>query len=116
MWWEDLYEMYRVACNLDTMETNDRMKFDFLLHAGSKDAMKKWKDLAIPFPSDKYMESVERQKGVGNQMTRPELQHAMFRRARKVEKMTPEQRERYKYVKKRIEEHKKEMASRGLDY
>ena len=106
MWWEDLYQMYIVACNLEVMETNDNMKFNFMLHAGSKDAIKKWQDLEIPFPSKDYMKAVKKK---GSLATRPELRHGVFRRARKVEKMDDAQRERFNIVKEKLEAHKKKL-------
>lgn len=50
MYWEEVYEMYEYASNLDTLEKNEDMKFNFMLHATSKKALDSWQDAPIPYP------------------------------------------------------------------
>jgi hypothetical protein len=50
MYWEEVYEFYELASNLNIVDLNDSMKFDFMLHAQSEEALNGWKDLEIPFP------------------------------------------------------------------
>jgi len=104
MYWEEVYEMYELSCNLNVIEKNDDMKFQFILHSGTKDAAKKWKDLPIPFPNRKWNPKP-------SQTRMPKA----FERHAKKEKMSPAQRERLEYVKKRMEEHKKKMATIHMD-
>ena len=49
MYWEEVYELYEYASNCNILEKNEDMRFNFLLHAGSKEAINSWQDLLIPF-------------------------------------------------------------------
>ena len=44
----------QVAANSITFEKNQDLYFQFCLHAGSKDAIKNWKDSPLPFPDKDY--------------------------------------------------------------
>jgi len=55
MYWEEVYEMYEYASNLQAIEKNEDMKFNFMLHAGSKEAIDNWKDLPIPYPDRNWI-------------------------------------------------------------
>jgi hypothetical protein len=99
MYWEDVYEMYELASNLNILERSEEMKFQVILHASSKEAVNNWKDLPIPFPNRDWSP-----KPVERMLPKP------FEQQSKREKMSPEQAERLAYVKKRLEEHKKKVA------
>lgn len=90
MYWEEVYEMYEYACNLNTLEKNESMQFNYLLHAQTKDAMKNWKDLPIPYPDRDWKPPEPKQ---GATKFKPE-----FERNAKRTKMTPERRKRYEEV------------------
>lgn len=51
MYWEEVYDMYEYASNMDVIEKSEDMKFNYLLHAQTKDAISHWNDLPIPFPA-----------------------------------------------------------------
>ena len=103
MYWEEVYEMYEIACNLNTKEKNEEMKFNFILHAQTKEAQDSWVDLPIPYPSrdwnpPKYSEKEDN-----------ELIKLSNRIAIKREKATPAERERAKVVRQRMKEHNKKV-------
>ncbi|MBW2994355.1 hypothetical protein KY315_02970 [Candidatus Woesearchaeota archaeon] len=50
LYWEEMWEQIEVASNLSAYENNQKRHFNFLLHAGSKEAVKNWKDSPLPFP------------------------------------------------------------------
>jgi len=102
MYWEDVYEMYELASNSEVLERNEKMRFEFMIHATSKKALDSWSDLSIPFPSDKW-----------NPPKKLEKQNLpkSFNKFRNSSKATPEQTERAKYVKKRVEEHNKKIMA-----
>jgi len=50
LYWEELWEVVQVAANSTVYEKNQDLFFNFCLHAGSKDAIKNWKDSPLPFP------------------------------------------------------------------
>jgi hypothetical protein len=50
LYWEEFNEILEVAANNLVYEKNEERFFNFLLHAGSKDAVKSWKDSQLPFP------------------------------------------------------------------
>lgn len=103
MYWEEVYEMYEIACNLNVIEKNEDMKFNFILHAQTKDAQDSWKDLPIPYPDrDWNPVEVEVKESV--------IPKTLFGKVPVVrEKATPAQIERAKEVRKIIEENKKEV-------
>jgi hypothetical protein len=105
MYWEDVYDLYEFASNMNTLEKSEEMKFQVILHATSKDCINNWKDLPIPFPNRKWKPAPKKER----------LPKA-FERHVKREKMSPAQEERYKYVQKRLEEHKKKVAEQRMDY
>jgi hypothetical protein len=94
MYWEDVYETYEYASNCNVLEKNEEMKFNFLLHAGSKDAMNSWRDLLIPFPDRNWKPQKHKQV-----MLPPK-----FNDKKTSSNMSDEQRERLEYVKKRLKE------------
>ena len=53
MYWEEVWEQVQIASNLITYQRNQEMYFQFCLHAGSKDAIRNWKDSPLPFPNEK---------------------------------------------------------------
>lgn len=57
MYWEDVWEHLEIASNINTYERNQELYFQFCLHAGSKEAIKNWKDSPLPFPDKKYKEN-----------------------------------------------------------
>ena len=50
MYWEEVWELVEVASNIMVYQKNQEMFFQFCLHAGSKEAIKSWKDSPLPFP------------------------------------------------------------------
>lgn len=52
LYWEELWELVKVASNNLVYQRNQEMYFNFCLHAGSKDAIKNWKDSPLPFPDE----------------------------------------------------------------
>lgn len=57
MYWEDVYEMFEHASNLNILEKNDEMRFQFALHAASKN--NRWKNLEIPYPDKNYIKQLK---------------------------------------------------------
>lgn len=110
MYWEHVYEMYEYASNLEAMEKNEEMRFQFLLHAQTKEAVNSWKDLPIPFPDTSIVNPVPSmiiktdsgEKRVSD--TNADLSPS-FRKNFNARPMTPEQRERRDYVAKRQADH-----------
>ena len=105
MYWEDVYEMYELASNLNVLEKSEDMKFQVIIHATSKDAMNNWKDLPIPFPNREW-------KPIPKKDRLPKA----FERHAKREKMTPEGRARVDYVQKRLQEHAQKVEKERMDY
>ena len=64
MYWEEVWEQVQVASNIMVYKTNQEMYFQFCLHAGSKDAIKNWKDSPLPFP-DKAKEAKRKKPHYG---------------------------------------------------
>ena len=101
MYWEQVYEMYEIACNLNVLEKNEDMKFNFILHAQTKDAQNSWNDLPIPYP-DKDWNPVEIKESVI-----PQKLFGKVAISRK--KATPAERKRAEEVRKRMREHEEEI-------
>ena len=110
MYWEDVYELYEFASNLELLEKNEHMKFQFMLHAGTKEAINKWKDIPIPFPDRDWKPPIKPIKRKEEDLL------PAFSRHKSTAKMTPEQRERRDYVKKRVEESKLKAAEEQRKY
>lgn len=108
MYWEDVYSLYEYASNLNVMEKNEQMRFQFMLHASSKKAMNAWKDMDIPFPDKRVHQQVKAYKP---KVVPHKLQHL----ANKA-KMSSEQKLRYEYVKKRLEENQKRESEINNNY
>jgi hypothetical protein len=107
MFWEHVYAMYEYASNLESIEKNEEMKFNYMLHAQSKKALDGWRDMAIPFPdkSIKARPTVEKSKQSSALKTLP----TSFRSKvipTKVPIRTPKQekalQEKLAYIRKRI--------------
>ena len=64
MYWEEVWEQVQIASNLITYQRNQEMYFQFCLHAGSKDAIRNWKDSPLPFP-DKEIKGKKRKPHYG---------------------------------------------------
>lgn len=108
MYWEYVYELYEFASNLDTIEKNEQMKFQFMMHAQSKEAINKWKDALIPFP-DRAWKPPKRKTD--------ELDLSInFSRHKNVSKMSPEQKERYDIVKQKLEVGRKKALEEKRKY
>jgi hypothetical protein len=107
MYWENVYEMYEYASNLNTLEKNEQMKFNFLLHATSKEAVSSWKDLLIPFPDRDWKRPTRKRR----KLLSPKLHSKQSST-----KMSPEQRARAEYVKERIAKNKKKAAQELQEY
>jgi len=106
MYWEDVYTQYEYASNMETMERNDSMKFQFMIHAQSKKAIDAWRDMPIPFPARNYKETVTRpttpeQAKETRRSNENKALSQNFRRKLGVSKMTDAQRKRRDYVAKR---------------
>lgn len=107
MYWENVYEMYEYASNLNTLEKNEQMKFNFLLHATSKEVANSWKDLLIPFPDRKWKRPIrKRQKPLPHKL----------RNKQSKSKMSEEQRARAKYVREKLATDKKRAAQEYQEY
>lgn len=57
MYWEDVYEMFKYARNMDVIELNRDMQFNYMLHAQSKEALDAWQNEQIPFPKEGWQET-----------------------------------------------------------
>jgi len=102
MYWEEVYDMYELASNSSIVEKNEKMRFEFMLHATSKKALNSWKDMDIPFPNRNWVPPKKSQ--VDNLPT-------SFKRFKNSSIASPEQVKRAKYVKKRVEENYKRMMA-----
>lgn len=49
LYWEEFWEMVKIASNVTVAERNSEYKFHFMLHA-TKESAKQWKDSPLPFP------------------------------------------------------------------
>ena len=96
MYWEEVYEAYEYASNLNTLEKNDEYKFQFMLHATTKNAMNQWRDMPIPFPDRNWNPPKKRETPLP----------LAFSTKKSKSKMTPERRERYEYVQRKLAESK----------
>ncbi len=109
MYWEDVYEQYEIASNLEAIDMNESMKFQFMLHAGSKDAMKNWEDITLPFPDRAWIPPTRKR------LKQEDISPVLSRHKNKT-KMTPEQAARRDEVKRRLAESKKKAAAVRRDY
>lgn len=114
MYWEKVYEMYEYASNLDALETNGDRKFDFMIHAQSKEAIQSWQDMPIPFPDPRVVPiqaPIEKsQDGMHKLSEETKTVRTKLRTQHSATVMTPEQRKRRDHVAKRLREHKENMA------
>ena len=94
MYWEEVYEAYEYASNLNTIEKNDAYKFQYMLHATTKNAMNSWRDMPIPFPDRDWKPPKKREAPLPMQ----------FHAKKSTSTMTPERRERAEYIKRRLAE------------
>jgi hypothetical protein len=108
MYWEQVWEMFELCCNREALEKNDEMKFQFMLHAQSKQALDSWKDSPIPFPNPEFAKL--RLPDKTNELPK-EIQ-----RMAQVTKMTPEQRERFEYVVKMQKDAKRKAKEEYENY
>lgn len=107
MYWEDVYAMYEYASNMDTLEMNEDLRFNFMLHAGSKKAMDAWQDLPIPFPNKNWKPKPKENKGFGTKVLGQTVKRV---------KGTPEDTKRYNEVLERMKKHKEKVKQRVQDY
>jgi len=103
MFWEEVYPMYELASNMDIIEKNSDMKFNYLLHASSKDAMKSWRDLPIPFPNRRWIPPVKKTI----------IPHSL-RKMHHASKHTPETRKKFEEVQRRVRE--TQQKARDLEF
>jgi len=111
MYWEDIYEMYEYACNLDTLEQNEKLRFNFMIHAGSKEAMDKWEDQPIPYPSKLWVAQLSNKK----QKTKLQNSTVLGQEIKRV-KGTAEDTKRFKEVSERLKQHKKKVEQQVSEY
>jgi hypothetical protein len=97
MYWEELYAMYEYACNMQAIEKNEDMKFNFMLHAGSKDAIDKWKDIPVPYPDRGWLQNIKEE-------SENRLPSNIKQKFYNSQKGTEETRKRALEVKRRVEE------------
>ena len=109
MYWEDIYQMYEYSSNMETLENNEQMKFNYLLHAQTKDALNKWQDVPVPYPDRTWQPQTSRQQDDPNKLSG-------FRELVKTEKATPEQRKRFSEVSARLANHRLEIARGNYTY
>ena len=95
MYWEDVYAMYVYASNMDSIETNEQSKFQFLIHAQSKEAIDAWRDFTPPFPSEEWIEERKKARAANYNNT--------FKRFVKTATMSDERKERFKYISERLQ-------------
>lgn len=108
MYWEEVYELYEYASNLNTLEKNESMKFNYLLHANSENALSNWQDLLIPFPHREWKQPIRKK--------RKEVLSPKFMGKKSTSKMTPEQRKRAEYVKQRVKDHQEKARKELQEY
>lgn len=106
MYWEDVWEMFEMASNNNTLEKNADLKFQFTLHAHSKEALQAWKDQPIPYPDRNWVPPIKRAE---------KLPHEVSRMVSK-KKMTPERQARYEEVLKRVADHKKKVKEVRMEH
>jgi len=106
MYWEDVYALYEYASNLNVLEKNEQFRFQFMLHAGSKKAMDAWKDMPVPFPDRSIKPFAIKKETIPPKM----------KRMAGNSKMSPEQKQRYEHVKRRLEEHQKKREALQQTY
>lgn len=99
MYWEDVYSMYEYAANLDAIELNRDMRFNYMIHAQSKEAMDAWVDSKIPYPHPDWKEPKIN--------LTDKFKDSRIRSSKK--KATKQQQERIKALKKKMAEHRKKM-------
>ena len=113
MYWEDTYEMYEYASNLDALEKNEDMKFQYMLHAQTKEALRSWKDSPIPFPDISTSFIAQEQPMLEKKSAKISEQSLdlspKFRRTFNAKPMSESQRVRRDYVRKRQQEHLEKM-------
>jgi len=100
MYWEDVYEMYEQAMNFNTLEKNEDMKFQFMLHATTKDALNKWKDMIIPYPRRDWSP-----KKAVKSKTLP----GIFGKAANQVRASTEEKNRFKEIIRRMQEQKQKI-------
>lgn len=105
MYWEEVYEMYETASNMEVMELNDDMKFNFMLHAGTKENMNKWEDIPIPYPARNWKSNKNKKKGIIDQLDTNLHKRVALRRV----KATDAEKQRFKEVSERLRKHKEDM-------
>ena len=114
MYWEQVYEMYEYACNMNILEKNEKMRFDFMLHAQTKEAQNSWRDLPIPYPDRNWnppdYDTLVKDKDT---LLPPELAGKV---AVKREKATPAQRKRAELVRAKFKQHKEEVRKLNEAY
>ena len=97
-----MYDMYELCANSDVLEKNEGMRFNYMIHATTKKALEGWKDIPIPFPKRNWTPPQE---------SKVDKLPQTFRRFKNSSKASPEQVERAKYVKKRVDENYKKMMA-----
>lgn len=107
MYWEEVYEHYEYACNLNVLERNEEMHFQFLLHAQTKEAANSWQDATIPYPDRNWKPP----KARSNLPTDP-----MFNRSVKRVKASPEAQKRFKEVLERMRQGQEEQKAAERAY
>lgn len=105
MYWEDVYSMYEYASNLDSLELNEQMKFQFMLHAQSKEAVSGWRDMPIPFP----IKGTKRYK-------RKDMLPVSMEKMKNSSIMNDEQKTRMEIVKEKMKQHEEKMDKMKRDY
>ena len=105
MYWEDVYEMYEYAANLNSLERSEDMRFQLSLHANKK-TMDNWKDLPLPFPDPRFVLIEKDEKEVKYSKIDSKVNHLTKR-----EKASPEQLKRMEIVKEKLKEHKKKVRA-----
>lgn len=99
MYWEDVYEMFEYASNMEAIELNRDMHFNYMLHAQSKEALDAWESLKIPYPSRDWKETTYRGANIKDYVRK--LPSKMLSQ----KKASIKQVKRMEEVRKKMEEH-----------
>lgn len=107
MYWEEVWDMYELASNSEIIEKNESMKFNFIIHAQSKEAMESWEDLPLPFPDQKWQ--IQMQKNAQKNRDASGLpskfkSEMLKRRGISRKEATQEDKDRFAEVKRRVRE------------
>ena len=109
MYWEEVYEIYEYASNMEVIERNNEMKFNYILHTGTKEAITNWRNIMIPFPDRNWIPKQQNKPSLLRKLPKVMRNNYIAREADEKQKRRAEE------VKKRLKQHRKELRILGLN-